>query len=251
MQQLIAEWYAFLGSLNATIAAPVNALAEGIGVPLVSVLLFGLLGATSPCQLTTNAGALAYLARSAHDRRAVVRNALAYVLGKVLVYTVLGVAVILAGRQLAQSSIPIIVLGRRALGPVMILMGLYLLGWVPLRFSIGRRVSEWLAARAGVDQGGAFLLGTAFAFAFCPTLFLLFFGLTIPLALQSPVGVGYPAVFALGASVPLLVGLLIARTGATAGYRVGTSRINAKLRVAAAVVLLLAGMNDTVIYWWM
>ena len=139
---------------------------------------------------------------------------------------------ILAGRKLAQSSIPIIVLGRRALGP----MSLSLLGWVPLRFSVGRRVSEWLASPAGVDQGGAFLL---------------FFGLTIPLALQSQLGVGYLTVYALGASVPLLIGLLLARTGATAGYRIGTSRTNARLRVAAAVVLLLAGMNDTVIYWWL
>ena len=253
MQQLVAEWYVFLSRLNAAIAAPVNAVSNGIGIPLVSVLLFGLMGATSPCQLTTNAGALAYLARGPSDRRSVVRNALAFVVGKVLVYTVLGIAVILAGRQLAQSSIPIIVIGRKALGPMMILMGMYLLGWAPLRFSLGRRVSAWLEARAGVDRAGAFLLGIAFSFAFCPTLFLLFFGLTIPLALQSPVGVSYPAVFALGASVPLLVliGLFILGGGATTRYRVGAARINSWLRPAAAVVFLLAGMNDTVIYWFL
>ncbi len=193
-----------MSTVNAAVAEPVRALSAGLGIPLVSALLFGLLGATAPCQLTTNASALAYVAQRAADRRAVTANALAYMLGKVLVYTVVGVVMILAGRQLAQSSIPVIVVARKALGPLMILLGLHLLGLLPLRFSLGHQLADWLEARAGGGAGGAFLLGVAFSFAFCPTLFLLFFGLTIPLALASPVGVLFPGVFAVGATLPLL-----------------------------------------------
>src|SRR5438477_39404 len=85
-----------------------------------------------------------------------------------------------------------------------LLFGRYLLRLVPRRFSVGFGLAEWIEARAGPGAGGAFLLGTAFSFAFCPTLFLLFFGLTIPLALQSSLGVVYPGVFALGTTLPLI-----------------------------------------------
>lgn len=253
MRELITEWYALLSALNVAVASPLQALAGGIGLPVVSALLFGVIGATSPCQLTTNAGALAYVARGAGRPGAITRGALAYVLGKMLVYTLLGVVVILAGRQLAQNSIPVIQVVRKALGPLMLLLGLYLLGLVPLRFSLGQGLADWLEDRAGSGARGAFVLGVAFSLAFCPTLFLLFFMLTIPLALASPLGVVFPAVFALGTTLPLLglAGLLAAGVGATKGYVAGARRIEAWLRPTAGVVLLLAGLNDTLTYWFL
>lgn len=248
-----AEWYGLLSLPASYLTGPIGDVADAINIPLLSALLFGLIGATAPCQLTTNASALAYVARGAGERGAVARNALGYLLGKLLVYTIVGVIVILLGRQLAVSSIPVIVLARKVLGPLMILLGLYLLGLVPLRFSVGQGVAGWLQARAGSGAGGAFLLGTAFSFAFCPTLFLLFFGLTIPLALNSPVGVVYPAVFALGTTLPLLglAGLLTVGVGATRGYLSGARRVDAWLRPAAGVVLVVAGLNDIFTYWFL
>jgi cytochrome c biogenesis protein CcdA len=251
MRELVIAWYAYLSTVNAAVAQPIRDVAEGLGVPLLSALLFGLIGATSPCQLTTNAGALAYLARAGGSRGSMAVNAVAYLIGKALVYTVAGVAVILIGRELAQSSIPVIVVARKVLGPLMLVLGLHLFGLLPLRFSIGHGLSSWLEDRAGGGVGGAFILGTAFSFAFCPTLFLLFFGLTIPLALSSPVGAVYPAAFALGTTVPLL-GVAVALgagAGAARGYVGGARRLDAWLRPVAAGVLVLAGLNDTFIYW--
>lgn len=252
MRDLVITWYAYLSTLNAAVALPIRDVADGLGIPVLSALLFGLIGATSPCQLTTNAGALAYLARTGGGSGgSVAVNAVAYLVGKALVYTVAGVAVILVGRELAQSSIPVIVVARKGLGPLMILLGLHLFGLVPLRFSIGRSLSEWLESRAGSGASGAFILGTAFSFAFCPTLFLLFFGLTIPLALSSPIGAVFPAAFALGTTVPLL-GVAVALgagAGAARGYIGGARRVDAWLRPVAAGVLVLAGLNDTIVYW--
>ncbi|HZU07186.1 MAG TPA: sulfite exporter TauE/SafE family protein [Chloroflexota bacterium] len=253
MRELIAEWYALLSTLNAAVAEPLRTLADSLGLPVASPLLFGLIGATAPCQLTTNASALAYLAHGAGDRRAVARSALAYLLGKALVYTLLGIAVMLAGRQLAQSSIPVAVVARKVLGPVMLLLGLHLLGWVPLRFSLGQGPAAWLEARVGAGTLGAFLLGIAFSLAFCPTLFLLFFGLTLPLALSSPVGVVYPGLFALGTALPLLglAGLLTAGIGVTQCQALRARRFAAWLQPVAGGVLVLAGLNDTVTYWFL
>ena len=251
MRELVVAWYSYLSTFNAAVALPIRDLADGLGVPLLSALLFGLIGATSPCQLTTNAGALAYLARAGGSRGSVTANAVAYLVGKALVYTVVGIVVILLGREIAQSSIPVIVVARKALGPLMIVLGLHLLGLVPLRFSPGHALADWLERRAGDGAAGAFVLGTAFSFAFCPTLFLLFFGLTIPLALSSPMGAVYPAAFALGTTVPLLgvAGALAVGAGAVRGYVTSARRVDAWVRPVAAGVLVLAGLNDTVVYW--
>jgi cytochrome c-type biogenesis protein len=253
MRELIAAWYGLLSALSAGATEPVNAVGGGLGVPLISALLFGLVGALSPCQLTTGAGALAYIARAGGDRSLVARRALAYALGKSLVYTLGGGTVLLVGQQLAQRSVPVMVVARQVAGPLMLVLGLYLLGLVPLRFTLGHGLTDRLERRAGGGTGGAFLLGVAFAFTFCPTLFLLFFGLTIPLALRSPLGLAYPVVFALGTTAPLLLLASLFTLGRIVTPRSlrWMRRLNARVQPAAAVVLLLVGLNDTVLYWFM
>lgn len=253
MRELALNWYILLSTLNATVSGPLSGLVGGLGVPAASALLFGLIGTTAPCQVTTNASALAYLVRLTGDRRSVVSSALSYVGGKALVYTVLGMAAILAGRQFAQSTIPAIEVIRKALGPLMLLIGLYFIGLIPLRFGFGQGLAAWVKAQVGPGAGGAFLLGSAFALAFCPTLFLLFFGLTIPLALSSPAGIFYPGVFALGTTLPLLalITLFIAGMGGTKGYLAGMRSAGIWLNRGAGVLLVLVGLNDTFTYWFL
>jgi cytochrome c biogenesis protein CcdA len=252
LSQLASNWYALQNTLFAATSTPLGDLAYGVPIPLLSAVLFGLIGATAPCQLTTSASALAYVARQAATtggRGSVAASALAYVAGKVLVYTVLGLAVIVLGRQIIPTSAIVIV--RKILGPAMLLLGLYLLGVLPLRFSVGQGVLGWIEHRAGGGAAGAFVLGTAFSFAFCPTLFLLFFGLTIPMALASPVGAAYPGLFALRTSLPLLVLAALVTVGIGAMQRTvaSTRRAVAWLQPAAGVVLILAGLSDTLTYW--
>ena len=252
MSEWVLQWYAFLSTLNAIVADPLREAADGVSWAPFSALAFGLIGATAPCQLSTNLAALAYVARADQNRGGAASTALAYLLGKVVVYTVIGTAVILAGRQLALGAIPLVVVARKALGPTMVALGLYFLGALPLRFAFGGAISDWIEARSGTGTRGAFLLGTAFSFAFCPTLFLLFFGLTIPLALASPVGVVFPGLFAVGTAVPLLALAGLATLGDAAGaYRRWLQRGGRWVRPAAAVVLLVAGLHDTLVYWFL
>ncbi len=248
----MADYYAFLGSLAAWLNAPIADLGDRIGIPFVSALLLGLLGATSPCQLTTNVSALAYVSGRAGRNGRALQSALAYLLGKALVYTLLGALAILFGLQLQQAAIPVVVVVRKALGPLLVVFGLLLLGLVRPSFVVGQRLSDWLAARA--ERGGngdGFLLGVAFAFAFCPTLFLLFFGLLVPLALQSRGGLIFPGLFALGTTAPLLVLLGVFGLGLK-GARQHLSRIrrvDVWVRRASAVVFILAGLNEILFYW--
>lgn len=252
----LSAYYSFLVRLMDPLRQPLTDWSASIQIPILLALVLGLLGALSPCQLSTNLAALVLISRDVTDQKRVARSAAAYVLGKVVVYSAVGGAAILLGLELARVSVPIVVWTRRALGPVLILLGLVMLGVV--RFSIPylHDIASNLRERFAVerDARGSFLLGFAFAFAACPTLFVLFFGALIPLAIAAaPEGITFPAIFALGTAAPLLllVGLLA----------LGTQRIHAvvnRLRAAdvwvtrlAGVVFMLIGVNEILLYWFL
>ena len=91
--------------------------------------------------------------------------------------------------------------------------------------------------------------GPAFALPFCPPLFWLFFGLPLPLALATPAGVVFPALFAAGTAMPVLaVGALLA-AGAPVGGGATLGRVGRVLTPASGLVFVLLGLNDTLIYW--
>lgn len=321
---LFATWYMWLSSLNATLSEPIQGLSDNLGLPLVSAFLFGVLGTTAPCQLSTNFGALAFLARRPSDRGATVRATLAFVGAKMLVYTVLGIVVLINGRQLLSAFGPYLDVPRKIIGPLMVVLGLAVLGVIRVRLQFGQAFATRLERRAklrliphevkastvnmasrqpaftpvtaqpGMRPGAvpnttirttaiasssaistmsssvastlpsapaisapgvwsSFLLGTGFSLAFCPTLLLLFFGVTMALASRSAGGFAFPAFFALGTALPLVVFMGLAFTSAKAAERLrrGMRRANHPLRWIGAIVLILLGMHDTLIYWFL
>jgi hypothetical protein len=247
--EILREWYVILSRLSALLAGPLGEFATRLDLPVASAFLFGLVGAVAPCQLTTNASAMAYLSRDG-SRRAAGVEAGAFLLGKVLVYTILGGLALAFGSQLQRAAIPLALIARRALGPLLLVIGLSLLGAFRLRGGFGSRLSVRLQALAPASgPARAFLLGGAFALAFCPTLFWLFFGLTLPLGLEEPLGFAFPALFALGTSVPVLVLGGMLATGASPDIPGGLGRASRLLGRVAGAVFVLAGLNDTLTYW--
>jgi cytochrome c biogenesis protein CcdA len=248
---LMTQWYVVLSRFSAALTVPVGDLADRLQWPLLTVLLFGLVGAVAPCQLTTNLSAMAWVGSRAGAARPG-REALAYILGKVLVYTALGALAVAVGRELQAAAIPVAVVARKVLGPLMIVVGLGFLGIVRLRGSAGRGASAWLQTR--LPRGGAlgaFLLGVAFSFTFCPTLFWLFFGLTIPLALGSTAGWAFPGLFAVGTVLPLLAftALLMVGTDLAQGFVARVTRSRRLIGRMAGTVFILSGIHDTLTYW--
>ena len=248
---LVAQWYLVLSELSAALTVPVIDLADRVELPLLTVFLFGLVGAVAPCQLTTNLSAMAYVGSRVGEARPW-QEALAYVLGKVLVYTALGAAAVAVGRELQATAIPVAVAVRKVLGPLMIVIGLGFLGVLRLRGSVRGGASAWLQTR--LPQGGvvrAFLLGVAFSFTFCPTLFWLFFGLTIPLALRSAGGWAFPGLFAVGTALPLLVftTLLVIGTDLAQGFVARVTRSHRLIARIAGVIFVVAEIHDTLTYW--
>ena len=98
---------------------------------------------------------------------------------------------------------------------------------------------------------GAFALGLVFSLAFCPTLFWLFFGLLIPLALSSRGGWIFPGTFALGTALPLLGFTYVLSLGTTVAerYVAQMKGLDRYLRRIAGAGFLVAELNDTLTYW--
>jgi cytochrome c-type biogenesis protein len=90
MRELILEYYQLISTLFNVLALPIRELADTMNLPLVSALLFGILGAAAPCQLSTNVAALVFLSRSARDGRNFWGQTLGFVTGKTMRSTLWG-----------------------------------------------------------------------------------------------------------------------------------------------------------------
>jgi cytochrome c-type biogenesis protein len=258
MQEIVTQYYLWLSSLANWLSIPLGDMAYSINIPLISALLFGLIGATAPCQISSSVATLAYLSKDAGSSQRIWGKTAAFLAGKVTVYTIVGGTIVLLGlqiEQMAASAIPVAVIARRALGPFLILIGLFILGLLKSRLSLGWNLSARLEATARGKQGliPAYLLGVALSFAFCPTLFWLFFGLTIPLAMASSGGLLYPGIFAVGTTIPILVLVSVLASGAV-DIRRFVQRFKAAdvwIQRFAGIIFILIGANETILYWFL
>jgi cytochrome c-type biogenesis protein len=228
------------------LAPAVQSLRGQPGLGLLVPLFLGLIGATAPCQLSTGVAAVCFVARDG-DRATALPRALAFVVARVVVYLAVGALVIYLLDGSAASAGPAFGWVRRFLGPLSVLVGLVLLRLVRV---------PWPVVRSGDRESGgsglasALALGLAYSLAFCPTLFLLFFGITVPLAFTAPLGVLYPAVFALGMSLPLLaVTFSLPAPQSTKALKRGMLSGGRNLTVRAGALMLLVGLLDTIVYW--
>jgi len=176
------------------------------GVPVVlAAFLLGLLTAISPCPLATNIAALSYVSKKLDNRRYTVLASVLYTAGRMLAYTVIGVLLILIGLSASRVSLFFQDYADKILGPLLIFFGLIMLDI--LKFSIFKgRITSAIQEKIG-DWGlvSSFLLGILFALAFCPYSAILFFGMLIPIALDSGGGVVLPAIYGLGTGLPVMI----------------------------------------------
>ncbi|HEV8440579.1 MAG TPA: hypothetical protein VGT40_21020, partial [Methylomirabilota bacterium] len=60
MDRVLVAWYGWLSGFTQGAVVALGGWADRVELPLLGAVAFGLIGATSPCQLTTSLGALAY-----------------------------------------------------------------------------------------------------------------------------------------------------------------------------------------------
>ncbi len=211
---------------------------------MMAAAWLGLLTSISPCPLATNIAAVSYLSRRMHSRRMAVAGAVAYALGRVLIYLLIGLLVVygLAAAP-ALSSFLRNEIGP-FLGPLLICVGLVLIGWLrlPLNFGVA---NESVARRlAGFGLAGEFMLGMLFALTFCPVSAALFFGTLTPLAITSGLPVPVFLVFGLGTALPVgIIAVFIALGLKAAGQIVGCiQRWQGAVRCVTASVIIAVGV---------
>jgi cytochrome c-type biogenesis protein len=214
-------------------------------------LWLGILTSISPCPLATNIAAISYIARRVDVARAALLSGLLYTAGRMLAYVVVGVIISASLLSMPEVSRWLQTSLNRFLGPLLILVGMFLLELIQLPMGTGKGWSEALRGRAeGMGIWGAGLLGILFALSFCPVSAALFFGSLLPLAITSESPVLLPAVFGLGTALPVFVFALVIAFGAQ-GLSRAFSRVSAFdkwARWTTGVIFILIGLYLTVLH---
>jgi cytochrome c-type biogenesis protein len=167
----------------------------------------GLVSFLSPCVLALVPGYLAFISgvsveRIAHQRRAVVGPALAFVAGFALVFTLLGAGIGGASATLKEERRPLELAG----GALLVVFGLIVV--LGPRLGLGQREWRplaWARGRGGRLGGGA-LTGVVFAIGWTPCIGPILGGiLTFAATGQSPTGgAALLLVYSLGLGIPFL-----------------------------------------------
>ena len=178
---------------------------EGLLIASAAALWLGVLTSISPCPLATNIAAVSFIARQVGRARLALLSGTAYIAGRAIAYSALGTLVVAGVLSVPGLSTFLQRYMNKALGPLLILVGMFLLDLLGLNFSnvVGSEALRQRAGRSGV--AGAFLLGVLFALSFCPISAALFFGSLIPLSLREGSRVLLPLVYGIGTGLPVLL----------------------------------------------
>lgn len=171
----------------------------------LSAFWLGLLTSISPCPMATNLAAVSYIGGQVGRGRAALISGSAYVLGRALAYAAVGALVVVGLLSIPAAANFFDQYMNRILGPLLVLVGMVLLGLIRLNFStsVGGMGLRERAARGGPI--GALLLGVLFALSFCPVSAALFFGSLVPLAVEQGSRVTLPLVYGVATGLPVLV----------------------------------------------
>ena len=212
----------------------------GIG----SALWLGILTSISPCPLATNIAAISYIGRKVGNSRQVFLTGLLYTLGRTVAYLALAFVLVASVLSVPQISMFLQKYMHLALGPILIIVGMFLLGLIELNLG-GGGMSAGLQKRVdALGIWGALLLGIVFALTFCPTSAALFFGSLVPLSLKLNSSVTLPVVYGIGTALPVLIFAVILATSAQSvgkAYHV-LAKIEWWARMLTGVIFVLVGL---------
>ena len=216
--------------------------AEHTQWPLLTAFVLGVLVALHPCPMATNIAAMGYIGKNVDNRRQVFVDGLLYTLGRTVSYTLIGavlIALIRSGVELLHFGESVSEWGERILGPLLIAIGLYL-----LYNDLLHRHDHVPHLPFGGKQAGPFVLGLVFALAFCPESGIVYFGMLIPMSVESALGYLLPVAFAVGTGIPvvLMAWVFAYSFSSFARFSKGMQTMKALLTRIIAVLFISAGI---------
>lgn len=223
---------------------------NGLFLGGLTAFWLGILTSISPCPLATNIVAVSFIGRRIERSRSVLLTGLFYTIGRMLAYILLGTLIVTSVLSIHRVANALQEYMNKALGPILILVGMVLLGLLHFNVS-GSAAGERIQKRAeSWGIWGAGFLGIVFALAFCPVSAALFFGSLIPLSIRCNSSIALPALYGLGTGLPVLVfAVLIAlgvQTLAKAFHRL--SQIEWWVSRVTGVIFILIGVYFCLTY---
>jgi cytochrome c-type biogenesis protein len=179
-------------------------LLDSTSMPWLTALLLGLMTAISPCPLATNITAVGFISKDIENRNQVFLKGLYYTIGRAITYTLIPL-IIYFGADMFKFSGFFQRYGEKVIGPLLILIGIFLLGVIKINFPGSGKFSEKMENKESWRFLDVVLLGIVFALAFCPYSGVLYFGMLVPLTLSSTSGLYLPVVFAIATGIPVIV----------------------------------------------
>jgi cytochrome c-type biogenesis protein len=181
-----------------------NSLYSSSSVPALSALLLGLMTAISPCPMATNITAIGFISKDIENQNTVFYNGLIYTLGRVLAYSTLAIIIVLGPGKLGLKGW-FEEYGSKILGPILILIGIIMLGILKINFPGFNKLSKRFEKKSKFKSWDVLLIGILFALAFCPYSGVLYFGLLIPLTIKTTSGLYLPVIFAIATAIPVII----------------------------------------------
>ena len=219
-------------------------------VPVWSALILGLMTAISPCPLATNITAMGFIGKDLESKNRVFYNGIVYTVGRAFSYTALAFVLFIGADQFKISSL-FQQYGEKFLGPLLITIGLFMLGIISLNLPGLNRLTNKYQNKSKHSYLDVFLLGLLFALAFCPYSGVLYFGMLIPMTIQSASGLFLPVVYAIATGIPVLIfAWLLAYTVSGVGKlynKIKTFEI--WFRRVVAVLFIGIGIYYSIIIW--
>ncbi len=213
-------------------------------------LWLGIFTSINPCPLATNIAAISYIGRRVGSPRQVFLSGILYTVGRALTYVVLGVLLVGFMLSVPQVSLFLRKYMNKLLGPLLIIVAMFLLNLIQLRFT-GGGVSARMQKRVdALGIWGAMLLGIVFALSFCPNSAVIFFLTLIPFAAQQNSSVTLPSVYGVGTGLPVLVfAVLLALSAQSVGktYNI-LSQIEWWARRITGAIFLVLGIYFSLKY---
>ncbi len=170
----------------------------------LTAIILGLMTAISPCPLATNISAIGFISRDLTNSKRVFMNGLVYTLGRAISYTLLAV-ILFFGASKMNVTMLFQGWGEKVLGPLLIIIGLFMLDVLKVRFPGFSKLTEKIGEKGKGSYWASLLLGMVFALAFCPYSGVLYFAMLIPMTIASPSGLYLPVLFAISTGLPVII----------------------------------------------
>ena len=183
-------------------------------LPAATALWLGILTSISPCPLATNIAAISFVGRRLGSPREVFWTGVVYTLGRMLTYVALGILLVASVNSVPLVSQLLQKYMNKILGPILILVGMFLLDMLTLSFASPGLSEEMQYQIATWGVWGAGLLGMVFALSFCPVSAALFFGSLLPLAIKYESSVLLPSLYGVATGLPVLIFAILVAFGA-------------------------------------